>query len=190
MKKLFMTIAAVVITVIADAQSTYTLDKNHTKVEFIATHFGISHVEGRFKNVTVIFSSQKEDFTDAVIEVTIDVKSIDTDIEMRDNDLKSENWFYADKYPAIVFKSTSFKKIDGKHYKLEGNITIHGMTKFILLDVTYNGKAFNPMSTKHSVGFTITGKLNRKDFSVGTGAGNSVVSDEIELISNAEFIVN
>jgi|ERR1017187_297755 polyisoprenoid-binding protein YceI len=189
MKKIIITIAVFAITFIADAQNIYTLDKNHSKVGFSATHFEISHVEGRFKNITATLTAKKEDFTDAIIEMTADVKSIDTDIEMRDSDLKSENWFDANKYPTLTFKSTSFKKVSGKIYRLDGNITIHGITKAISLDVVYNGKALNPMTKKSSVGFTITGKLNRKDFLVGTG-GNSVVSDEIELMSNAEFIID
>jgi polyisoprenoid-binding protein YceI len=175
---------------VCDAQSIYTLDKNHTKVGFSATHFGISHVEGRFKNFTATLKSKKENFTDVVIEISIDVKSIDTDVEMRDNDLKSGKWLDADKFPSITFESTSFKIITGKNYKLEGNIMIHGITRPISLDVIYNGKGLNPMTKKSSVGFTITGKINRNDFLVGTGAANSVVSEQIELISNAEFIID
>ena len=190
MKKIAITIVVFAITFGISAQSTYTLDKYHTKVGFSATHFAISHVEGHFKSVTATFTSKQEDFSDAVIEVTIDVKSIDTDIEMRDNDLKSPGWFDADKFPVITFKSTSFKKVSGKNYKLNGNITIHGITKAISLDVVYNGKAFNPMIKKSSVGFTITGKLNRNDFLVGTGTPNTIVGDEIELLSNAEFIID
>ena len=190
MKNILIAINLFVFTLTANAQSTYTLDKNHTSVGFSATHFAISHVEGRFKSVSATFTSKKEDFTDAVIEMSTDIKSIDTDNEMRDNDLKSESWFDAAKYPTLTFKSTSFKKVNGKNYKLDGNITIHGITKPISFDVIYNGKGLNPMTKKNSVGFTITGKLNRKDFSVGTGGGNSVVGDDIELRSNAEFIVD
>lgn len=190
MKKLFIIISLFTITLIADAQNIYTLDKNHTRVGFSATHFGISHVEGRFKNITVTLKSKKDDFTDADIEMTADVKSIDTDIEMRDNDLRSDNWLDAAKYPSITFKSISFKKISDKNYKLIGNLTIHGITKQVSLDVVYNGKALNPKTKKNSVGFTISGKINRKDFLVGTGGGNSVVGDEIELKSNAEFIID
>ncbi|HEX7414788.1 MAG TPA: YceI family protein [Bacteroidia bacterium] len=190
MKKIFITLAAFTIYFSADAQNSYTSDKNHTKVGFSVTHFGISHVEGRFKNVAATLVAKKEDFTDAVVEITIDVKSIDTDIEMRDKDLKGGNWFDVDKYPTLIFKSTLFKKVNNKNYILEGTITIHGITKPILLEVVYNGKALNPMTKKSSVGFTITGKLYRNDFLVGTGVGNSLVSNEIELISNAEFIID
>lgn len=190
MNKIFMIIGMLSIALVSEAQNIYTQDKNHTKVEFVATHFGISHVEGRFKSVVIMLKSKKDDFTDAEIEMTADVKSVDTDIEMRDNDLKSESWFDMAKYPTIVFKSTSFKKLSAKNYKLEGKITIHGVTKPISLEVVYNGKAINPMTKKGVVGFSISGKLNRLDFAVGTGGGNSVVSNEIELLSNVEFIVD
>lgn len=115
------------------AQTTYTADKNHTRVGFSATHFGISHVEGRFKNIEASLKSVKDDFSDAVIEMTADVASINTDVEMRDNDLKSKSWLDAGKYPKITFKSTAFKKLDDKNYKLYGNITIHGITNLSLL---------------------------------------------------------
>src|SRR5450432_2939522 len=82
----------------------YTFDPNHTRVGFSIAHFGISHVEGRFKNVAVTFISKKEDFTDAQIEMKIEVKSIDTDIEKRDEDLRSDKWFYVEKYPTLTFK--------------------------------------------------------------------------------------
>lgn len=188
MKKILFTVAVFTIALITQAQ-TYTLDKNHTRVGFSTTHFGISHVEGRFKDITVTMTSKKEDMSDAVVEMTADVTSIDTDNEMRDKDLKSENWFDAGKYPTLTFKSTSFKKTGDKNYQMSGNMTIRGVTKPVTLDVVYNGKAANPMTKKSSVGFTVTGKLNRKDFSVGSGAGSAVVSDEVELRSNAEFVL-
>jgi polyisoprenoid-binding protein YceI len=172
------------------SQNTFTLDKNHSKLSFTAMHFGISHVEGRFKNFEASLKANKEDFTDAVIEMTAEAKTIDTDVEMRDKDLRSANWLDVETYPKIVFKSTSFKKVNDTNYKLEGNITIHGVTKPIVFDVVYNGKALNPISKKNSVGFTVTGTLNREDFKVGKDAFASVVSKEIELRSNVEFIMN
>lgn len=189
MKKLFFTIALFTMAIITIAQN-YTLDQNHTRVGFSVTHFGISQVEGRFKTFNVTMTSKKDDMNDAVVEMTADINSIDTDNEMRDKDMKSENWFDANKYPTLTFKSTSFKKTGDKNYKLTGNMTIRGVTKPITLDVVYNGKAANPMTKKSSVGFTITGKLNRKDFSVGSGAASTVVSDEVDLRTNAEFVVD
>ncbi len=107
MEKLLFTIAVFTFALIAQAQ-TYTLDKNHTWVGFSATHFGISQVDGRFKDINVTMTSKKEDMSDAVVEMKAEVNSNDTDNDMRDKDLKSENWFDAEKYPTLIFKSTSF----------------------------------------------------------------------------------
>jgi polyisoprenoid-binding protein YceI len=170
------------------AQKTYTLDKYHSRVGFSVVHFGISNVEGNFKIVDAQLDSKKEDLTDATINFTADVNSINTDVEMRDNDLKSDKYFDAAKYPTIIFKSSSLKKVADKKYKLKGEITIHGVTKPIEFDVTYNGTAVTAMK-QNTAGFTITGKLNRLDFGVG-GPVATGISNEVELRSNVEFTIN
>ncbi|MBC7510332.1 MAG: YceI family protein [Ferruginibacter sp.] len=171
------------------AQKTYTLDKYHARVGFSVVHFGISHVEGNFKIIDATLDSKKVDFTDAVITFTADVNSINTDVEYRDNDLKSVNYFDAVKFPTINFKSTSFKKIASKNYRLLGNITIHGITKPIVFNVIYNGQAVTAMK-KPTAGFTITGQINRLDFSVGGPVITSGISNKIELRSNVEFTIS
>jgi polyisoprenoid-binding protein YceI len=169
------------------SQTTYELDKNHARLGFSVSHFGISHVEGHFKNFDVTMKSAKSDFTDAQIDMTADINSLDTDNDMRDKDLKGADWFDAEKYPKLTFKSKSFKKTGNNKYALAGDVTIHGITKPITLDVTYNGKSPNPMTKKMSAGFTVVGKLNRKDFLVGPTTA-SPVGDDIEIRSNVEFI--
>jgi len=149
---------------------------------------GISNVEGIFNTFNSTLVSSKEDFSDAQIEMTADVNSINTEVEMRDKDLR-DNWFETAKFPTLSFKSTSFIKVSGNKYKLDGNITLHGITKPITFDVVYNGKAQSPFSKKYSYGFTITGKLSRNDFGIGKEKVPTV-SDEIELKSNVEFVVN
>ena len=170
------------------AQKTYSLDKNHARVGFSVVHFGISHIEGNFKIIDATLDSKKADFTDAAISFTADVHSINTEVTYRDNDLKSANYFDADKFPSINFISTSFKKLSGKNYKLFGNITIHGITKSIALNVVYNGQAVTAMK-KPTAGFTIKGQLNRLDFGVG-GPVLSGVGNEIELRANMEFTIS
>lgn len=170
------------------AQKTYTLDKYHSRVNFSATHFGISHVEGNFKSIDATLSAAKEDLTDAQITFTADVNTINTEVEYRDNDLKSPAYFDAAKYGTITFKSTSFKKVSGKKYKLAGSITIHGVTKPIVFDVLFNGTAVTAMK-KPTAGFTLAGKLNRTDFGVGGPALTSGISDEIILSANVEFTI-
>jgi polyisoprenoid-binding protein YceI len=188
MKKITLFFVASLFAVAAIAQNTYTLDKNHARLSFSVVHFGISHIEGNFKTFDATFTSPKDDFAGAQISMTADVKSINTEVEMRDNDLRSSNWFDADKYPTLTFKSTSFKKISAKIFKLKGNITMHGVTKPIEFDVVYNGKALNPMSKKTSCGFTISGKLMRNSF--GLTADPTSVGNEIQLKSNVEFVIN
>ena len=170
----------------AFGQAKWTADKNHAQLNFSATHFGISHVEGVFKDFSVTITSEKDDFTDAQIEMAAQINSIYTQVEMLDNDLKSSNWFDAEKFPVMVFKSTSLKKISGKNYKLDGNISFHGVTKPVVFNVVFNGWAVT-MTKKQTAGFTLTGKLNRSDFDLGgtpllTGVGN-----EIEVRSNIEI---
>lgn len=171
------------------AQKTYTLDKDHAKVGFSAVHFGISHVEGNFKIMDATLDSKKADFTDAVITFTADVKSINTDVEYRDNDLKSVNYFDVDKFPTIYFKSISFKRLAGNNYRLSGNITIHGITKSVAFNVIYNGQAVTAMK-KSTAGFTLTGTINRLDFGVGGAVITSGISNKIELRSNVEFTIS
>ena len=170
------------------AQTTYTLDKYHSRVGFSATHFGISHVEGNFKTIDATLTATKADLTDAAITFTADVSSINTDVEYRDNDLKSVNYFDAAKYPTINFTSTSFKKVSGKNYLLAGNITIHGVTKPVIFKVVYNGTAVTAMK-KPTAGFTITGKINRTAFGVGGTPLASGIADAIELRANVEFTI-
>jgi polyisoprenoid-binding protein YceI len=130
--------------------------------------------------------SEKEDFSDAQVEMVARVASINTEMEMRDKDLGSRNWFDAEQFPVITFKSSSFKKVKGKNYLLAGNITLHGVTKPILFNVVFNGWALT-MTKKKTAGFTITGKLKRSDFNLGGTPVETGVSDEIEVWSNVEI---
>lgn len=164
----------------------WSMDPYHSQLHFSATHFGISQVEGAFQKFTVDFQSDKSDFSDATFLMTADVKSINTQVEYRDNDLKSGAWFDADKYPTLVFKSTSFTKVKGNQYKLKGDITIHGITKPVVFDAVYNGMAVT-MSKKNTAGFTIKGKIKRTDFGVGEAPAVSGVGDDIIVWANTEI---
>jgi polyisoprenoid-binding protein YceI len=186
-KTILVAISVILISAISPAQSTYTLDKNHARLSFSALHLGISFVEGIFKTFDATFVSSKPDFTDAKIEMTADVKSISTEVEMRDNDLR-ENWFEVAKFPTLNFSSTSFTKVNEKNYLLKGNITMHGVTKPVIFNVVFNGKGQNPFSKAYSYGFTITGKLKRSDYGIGKETVPTV-GEIIGLRSNVEFII-
>jgi len=186
MKKITLT-AAIVFTAFTTFAQGWAMDKAHSRLNFNVTHLLVSDVEGKFKNFDVSVTSSKDDFTDAVIELSADISSINTDNDYRDNDLKSPNFFDATKFPTLSFKSTSFTKVDGKNYKLKGNLTIHGVTKPVELDVVFNGTSQNPMNKKTVAGFRIKGNIKRKDFGVGDNTPNAVVSDEVEIDANVEL---
>ncbi|QJW88313.1 YceI family protein [Spirosoma taeanense] len=187
--KRFVLSAALVLAGLVTYAQTWSVDKAHAKLGFEVTHLMLSDVEGNFKTFDATINSAKDDFSDAVVELTADVNSIDTGNERRDSDLKSEKFFDAAKYPTLTFKSTSFRKVEGKKYRMEGNLTMHGVTKPVVLDVTLNGIGKNQRTQKPMAGFKITGMLKRSDFGVGT-IPVAVVSDEVNIRANAEFIQN
>lgn len=168
------------------AQKTVENDKYHSRLGFDANHFGISKVEGNFKDFDATMKYSKADFSDAVFTVVAKIASINTEVDMRDNHLKSADFFDAEKFTTLTFTSTSLKKVKGNQYKLNGKLTMHGVTKNVVFDLTYNGKAVTA-SKKMTAGFTITGSLNRLDYGVGTSIPEAVVGNKIQLVSNVEF---
>lgn len=188
MKKVMTAVAALMISAVSFAQTTWTLDKSHANLNFSVTHMMISEVEGSFKNFDATFTASKEDLTDAKIDATIQVNSVNTDNADRDKHLQAPDYFDAAKYPTITFKGQSFKKVGERDYKLVGDITMHGVTKSITLDVVFFGTAIHPYTKKTVGGFKVTGKLNRKDFGVGADTPAAALSEEIAFRANLEFV--
>ena len=185
MKKIALGFCLTFISVISFAQG-WTADKNHSKLGFEVTHLLVTDVDGSFKSFDITINATKDDFSDAQVTVTADINSVNTDNDYRDKDLKSEKYFDAAKFPTLNFKSTSMQKVDAKSYKLSGNLTMHGVTKPVVLDVTLNGTGTNPMSKKPVAGFKIRGTVKRSDFGIGDGTPNAIVSDEVQIIANVE----
>lgn len=190
MKKIvFAALASVVLfafTPVADA--VWKSDKVHSNIKFTITHLMVSDVEGSFKNFDAKITASKADFSDAVVELSADINSINTDNEQRDNHLKGPDFFDAAKYPTFNFKSTSFKKESDKKYKVTGNLTLHGVTKEVTLDATYRGTVQHPMSKKNVAGFKVAGAINRSDFGIGANFPSAMLSDEVAFTANAEFV--
>jgi polyisoprenoid-binding protein YceI len=185
MKKITFIFAFLFVSVASFAQSTWSVDKGHSKVGFSVTHMMLADVDGSFKNFEAKFTSNKPDLSDATFDFTANVNSVNTDNEMRDGHLK-ERFFDAAKFPTITFKSTKFTNVSGKKYKLLGDLTMQGVTKPITMDVTVNGPVENPQSKKSKAGISATGTINRVDFGVGKPGGN-MVSEEIQLSVKGEF---
>ena len=167
----------------------WVLDPMHSEVQFKVKHLVISTVTGSFKKFEGTLETDNEDFTGADINISLDVNSIDTNQDQRDGHLKGADFFDAEQYPAITFKSTSFEK-DGSDYILKGDLTIKGVTKPVKLAAEYGGVATDFYGNTKA-GFDVTGKINRKEFGLTwdgiTEAGSVVVSDEVKLIFNVQF---
>ena len=171
------------------ATTKWVLDPMHSEVQFKVKHLVISTVSGFFKSFEGSLTTDSEDFENAKVEFSLDVNSIDTTQAQRDEHLKGAEFFDAEKYPKIKFKSTSLTK-DGDDYKLTGDLTIKDVTKPVSLDVEFGGSAADfYVNTK--AGFEVTGKINRKEFGLTwdgvTEAGSIVVGEDIKLIINVQF---
>src|SRR5690554_2438676 len=163
-----MFIALFAMSISVQAQTTWNVDPFHAKVTFSTVHNTISDVEGLFNTFDATVTASEEDFSDAVFELEIDVASIDTEVGMRDDHLRSADFFHVEKYPTLSFKSNSIKETGKKNrYKLSGDLTIHGVTKPVTMDLWYRGTIENPQNGDLISGFQVTGSLNRLDFNVG-----------------------
>ncbi len=187
MKKITIALTALLMSAASFAQTTWKSDKMHSKLTFSITHLGVSDVAGLFNNFDVTATTNKADFSDAVFEVTAEASSINTEVEMRDKHLKSADFFDVEKYPNLTFKSTSIKKASANHYKLMGNLTIHGMTKPVTMNLWYRGTVENPMSKKPDAGFQLTGSIKRSDFGIGPKYPAPMLSDEVMIKADGEF---
>jgi polyisoprenoid-binding protein YceI len=171
-------------------ETTWQLDKSHSGVKFSVEHLVISEVEGSFKIFNGTLASPSPDFTNSKIDFAVDVNSINTDDEKRDAHLKSDDFFNAEKFPTMKFTSTSFKKLKGNAYVLEGNLTIRDVTKKVRFAVMYGGTIKDPWGNTKA-GFKASTTINRKDYGLKWGAltetGSAVVGDEVKMLINVEF---
>ena len=167
----------------------WAIDPMHSEVQFKVKHLTISNVTGSFKTFSGIVTTKSEEFENAEIQVSLDVKSISTNQEMRDNHLKGAEFFDAGKYPQIIFKSTSFKKSKGQDYILIGDLTMKGITKQVEVKAEFGGTTKDSQGNLKA-GFEVTGKINRKDFGLITNslteAGGLVLGEEIKLTANIQ----
>lgn len=170
---------------------TWTIDPVHSEIQFKVRHMVVSTVTGQFDRIEATAVTENDSLENAKINFSAETASVNTRTEPRDNHLRSDDFFNAEKYPKLTFESTSFSKVSGDDYKLTGNLTIRDITKPINLVVEYGGEIKDPYGNRR-VGFTVTGKISRKEFGLKYNAliesGGAVVGDEIKLNCHVEFI--
>lgn len=187
MKKTSLFIAFLFTTLSVAAQSTWKLDKGHSNVGFSVVHMMLSDVDGKFSDFDASITAAKDDLSDAVFTMTAQIASIDTDNERRDGHLKSEDYFDAAKYPTLTFTSTSLTKVSGNKYKMTGNMTMHGVTKPLTMDLEMRGPMEHPRSKKMVMGLKASGSLDRTAFGVGDSP-EAMLSYNIDLRASGEFV--
>jgi polyisoprenoid-binding protein YceI len=173
------------------AVTKWVLDPAHTEITFKIRHLMIANVTGSFKKFNSEAETNGDDFGSAKVTFTAETASVTTNNEQRDTHLKSDDFFNAEKYPEIKFESTGLKKKNDDEYELEGKLTIRDVTKAIKLNVEAGGVIVDGYG-QTKAGFSVAGKINRKDFGLNwnavTEAGGIVVSDEVRMIIEVQYI--
>ncbi len=183
----FVLIAALSVATVTTAQTTtWQIDPNHSSAQFSVRHLGVSTVRGAFTKVSGTAKYDPADPSKTSLDASIEAASVDTRVEMRDNDLRSPNFFDVQKYPVITFHSKQVKAERAGRLQITGDLTIHGVTKEVTLDVDGPSSAIKDPWGNQRIGASATTKVNRKDFGVNGAPG--VVGDEITITIDAELI--
>ena len=172
-------------------RTTWNIDASHSQVEFAVKHMMIATVRGRFADVKGTVVTDDSDLAKAEVDVVIDVNSIDTREAKRDAHLRSPDFFDAETFPLITFKSTRVTGTGGDQFKLVGDLTIHGVTREVALDVTSEGRAKDPWGGERA-GYSAQTRVNRKDFGLtwnqALETGGLLVGDEIKISLDLELV--
>jgi len=188
MKKIFIIAAAGLVSLLSafnpNTPSVWTVDKAHAQIGFSITHNMLSDVEGSFKSFDATITAPSDDFAGSTIVFTADAASLSTDNDYRDKEVKSPELLDVEKFPKIIFSSTSVTKITASTYKITGNLTLHGVIKQVILDASVRTGV--GMHNKPAAGFKISGIINRIDFGI-TKYPAVMIGDEITLNANGEF---
>jgi polyisoprenoid-binding protein YceI len=165
---------------------TWQIDPNHSAAQFSVKHLGISTVRGVFEKTTGTVTFDPANPTKTSIDATIDAKTVNTRVQMRDNDLRSPHFLEVEKYPTITFKSTRAEAAAAGKLKVTGDLTIHGVTKQVVLDVDASSPPINdPMGKGLRMGANATTTINRNDFGITSMSG--VVGDDIQIVLDVEL---
>ena len=176
----------------AAATTTWQIDPNHSAAQFAVRHLGLSTVRGAFTKVTGTASFDDKDVSKSSVDVTIDADSVDTRVAGRDKDLRSDHFFDVAKYPTITFKSRKVEQVSPGKLKVTGDLTIHGVTKEVVLDVDGPSAPIKDPWGNQRTAASASAKINRQDYGVKWNAtmdnGGVVVGDDVAITIDVEMI--
>lgn len=176
---------------VGQTAGTWAIDSTHSNVEFAVRHMMVSTVKGQFGQVQGTMKVDASDHAASLVEATIAVSSVDTRDANRDGHLKSGDFFDAEKYPTITFKSTKAERVDDTHYRVTGDLTIRDVTKLVVLTTEYEGEIKDAYG-KQRAAYTAETEINRKDFGLGWNAalegGGVVVSEKVKITLNIALV--
>jgi len=179
--------AAIAVTVSAFGQAkTWQIDPNHSAAQFSVRHLGISTVRGAFTKVSGTAIYDPADPGKTTLEATIDASSVDTRVQRRDDDLRSPNFFDVAKYPTLTFKSKKVEAAGPGKLKITGDLTIHGVTKEVVLDVDGPSAPVQDQKGNSHMGASASTKINRKDF--GVNGASAMVGDDVPITIDVELV--
>lgn len=188
MKKLFSLAFALVLSISAFSQKTLANDPAHSRIQFEVTHLGINDITGNFKGAVLTINTDDKNFVNSKFSFTVDMNTINTDVEARDNHLKSADFFDVSKYPQMVFKSTSIAKTDvDKKYIMKGDLSLHGITKPVTVELYYKGSTVNPMSKANTYSYQVHSVISRSEFNIGPKFPAPMISDEVRIKGDFEL---
>lgn len=171
--------------------TTWSIDAAHSHVEFAVRHLMISTVKGRFAEVSGTVRSDDTDPAKGEVDISIGVASVDTREPQRDAHLRSADFFDADKFPTITFKSRRLTDAKGDRFKIAGDLTIRGVTREVVLEVTSEGRGKDPWGGERA-GFSATAKIKRSDFGLTWNqvleTGGVAVGDEVKISLDVELV--
>ena len=186
------TLAALVSFPAQAATGTWQVDPNHSSAQFAVRHLGLSTVRGAFTKVTGTANLDEQDITKSSVEVTIDANSVDTRVPNRDNDLRSDHFFEVAKYPTITFKSKKVEQVAPGKLKVTGDLTIHGTTKEVVLEVDGPTAPVKDPWGNQRIAASGTTKINRQDYGVKWNAtmdnGGVVVGNDVDITIDVELV--
>jgi polyisoprenoid-binding protein YceI len=178
-------------TTITEQGTKWNLDTTHSEIYFKVKHMMISTVTGQFKQFNGTVEAKGDDFSSAKIQFNADVNSIFTNNEQRDAHLRNNDFFDAENFPQITFEGDTLEKIDDGEYKLQGTLTIKGISSEITLDVEFGGLTTDPWGNARA-GFSVSGKINRQDFGVNfsavTETGGLLLGNEVKIYAEVQFV--